>query len=155
MPGSKLPPQHGMVSICYPRRPKIQSGALELWKANSASQKTTGCKFPRSGKISFLLKKHRCFHFFIIFHHKNDQKLLLFEVLQPWEYDRTLRHNSTALPGTNLIKFHGLGPKLWSLLCLVTSWSWCHDDIIIMISSWWYHYAVSYTHLTLPTILLV
>ena len=47
-----------------------------------------------------------------LFAHKNTPKLIILEVPQPQEYDRTLRDIETLLPSFGVIKFHGLGPDL-------------------------------------------
>ena len=46
------------------------------------------------------------------FDHKNTPKLMILEVPQPWEYDRTLWDIETLLPSLGVVKFHGLGPDL-------------------------------------------
>ena len=52
------------------------------------------------------------FSFNEFFAHTNTPKLIILEVPQPQEYDRTLWDIETLLPSFGVIKFHGLGPDL-------------------------------------------
>ena len=60
-------------------------------------------------KIEKIAIFHDLFH---ICSSLNHQKLNDFEVLQPREYDRTLRHVSAVLLCKQIIKVHGMGPDL-------------------------------------------
>ena len=43
---------------------------------------------------------------------KNTPKLMILEVPQPREYNRTLRDIEMLLPSLGVVRFHGLGPDL-------------------------------------------
>ena len=102
--------------------------------------KKFGISDPKKTLVNFWSPRKKSFKKTWFFNHKTVQKLIVLEVLRPREYDRTLWHPSAVLFGLYFIKFHGLGPELWRILCheimVLLSWSSSHDDHIMMIISW-------------------